>query len=100
MYKQNVSKDLEPLIDNFLKNRKTDLVELLDIIYDKQDVAQERIHALKGVTGSYGFDDAYRYCQEIENYIKDKKMVTARELAFKLLDYFENLDVVYVDEEF
>ena len=98
--KEDISKDLEILIPNFLKNRTEDAENLLVLLRNKKyKEASDISHSLKGVLGSYGFKNGYLITSEIDKKIKNNDLENLVEKARFFKEYINNLDIEYVDEE-
>lgn len=96
-----ISEDLEELIPNFLKNREEELLLLKNYIFQKRySEAKDTVHGLKGVLGSYGFNEAYELSVSVEKELKKQEYSSAKEKTRELVEYMKNLEVEYVDEEF
>ena len=99
--KVKISEDLEELIPNFLKNREKELLLLKNYMFQKRySEAENTIHGLKGVLGSYGFNGAYELSLDVEKDLKKEKYSSAKEKIKELIEYMTNLEIEYVDEEF
>ena len=84
--KIKISKDLKELIPGYLHNRDRDILFLRNYFFQKRySEAKNLIHALKGVLGSYGFNEGYDISVQIEKELLDKKYSLAAD-KLKALD--------------
>lgn len=99
--KVKISEDLRELIPNFLRNREEELLLLKNYMFQKRySEAKDIIHGLKGVLGSYGFNKAYELSVSVEKELKNQEYSLVKKKTEELVEYMENLEIEYVDEEF
>jgi HPt (histidine-containing phosphotransfer) domain-containing protein len=88
---------LEPIVPDFLNNRKNDC-DMIHQLLSKDAFDEIRFigHRMKGVGGSYGFDDI----SEIGEIVEDASLMADHEAIRtaidRLSDYLERVSVVYV----
>ena len=99
--KIKISKDLSELIPGYLHNRDKDILFLRNYFFQKRySESKDLIHALKGVLGSYGFNEAYNLSVQIEKGLLDKNYSLAADKLKALDEHMKNIEIEYTDEEF
>jgi HPt (histidine-containing phosphotransfer) domain-containing protein len=99
--KLKISEDLRELIPGYLHNRDRDILFLGNYLFQKRyREAKDLIHALKGVLGSYGFDEAYKLSVQIEKELLDKNYSLATNKLKVLDEHMKKIEIEYIDEEF
>ena len=96
-----ISEDLKELIPGYLHNRDRDILFLRNYLFQKRySEAKDLIHSLKGVLGSYGFNEAYNLSVQIEKELLGKRYSSAAD-KLKVLDkHMKDIEIEYIDEEF
>lgn len=91
-----VDSDLEELIPGFMQNRQADINAILTAAHNL-DYETIRVigHTLKGIGGSYGFDRITELGKAIEQAGKQKNSESAKQLAYALQQYLEDVEVRY-----
>ena len=94
----HVDADLEPIVPRFLELRRED-IEAIKNNLEKADFEAIRIigHSMKGAGGGYGFDYITELGMGIENSAKESDKVEIRRLTDELIEYLENIEVVYYE---
>ena len=96
-----ISKDLEDLIPRFLEKRKKEIKDMKYFIEENEISKGEMLaHGLKGVFGSYGFENIYLLICEIDDLLKINSKEKALENILTLEKNLNELKIIYVDEEF
>ncbi len=95
--KVEVDSILEPIVPEFLDNRKNDC-ELIQQLLTRNEFEEIRIlgHRMKGAGGSYGFDQISELGEIMENASLKADRKTIRSVAQRLADYLERVTVVYM----
>ncbi|MEA1935731.1 MAG: Hpt domain-containing protein [Thermodesulfobacteriota bacterium] len=92
----HVDPDIEDLIPGFLENRRRDIETIEDSLASNDYETIQRLgHSMKGAGGGYGFDEITDIGLHIENAAKEKNADEIQRQAGKLLNYLENIEVVY-----
>jgi len=88
--------DLEALIPGFFENRMKDILSLQEAV-KQHDFETIRIlgHTMKGAGGGYGFHAITDIGSALENAAKEKKTEAIMEHIDELIQYIENIDIVY-----
>lgn len=95
-----ISKDLENIIPKFLEKRKFEIEGMKNMVYEGNlEEAENIAHGLKGVFGSYGFDEIYKLCNEIDEDLKKNNSNEALEKILYLIQLFKEIKIEFVDEE-
>lgn len=95
-----ISKDLEDLIPRFLEKRKKEIKDMKYFINENEISKGEILaHGLKGVFGSYGFENIYLLICKIDDLLKENKKNKALESIILLEKNINELEIIYVDEE-
>lgn len=97
-YKVQIERDLEPVIPQFIANRKKDMEDMKDAI-DKNDIEHVRQigHSLKGVGSGYGFLGITELGSAIEMAAKELNMKQIVALHMELEYYLDHIEIVYID---
>ncbi|WP_371381135.1 Hpt domain-containing protein [Sporomusa aerivorans] len=91
-----IDSDLRDLIPGFINKRQTD-IKSIQTAADNEDYESIRIvgHTLKGIGGGYGFERITMLGAAIEQAAKIKDGNKARELAHRLKEYLELIEIRY-----
>jgi len=91
-----IQEDLEDLIPNFLKNREKEISSLSSAVA-LENYSQIAViaHALKGTSGSYGFQYIYTLANEIEFSAKDNNLNLIKTKLTELKIHYKNIEVVF-----
>lgn len=91
-----IDKDLEELIPNFLEGRRKELAVLKKALADKDFETLKSIgHKLKGNAPGYGFELLGVHGAALEIAGRDHKLDDAKASIEKIIDYVENVRVVF-----
>jgi len=92
----HVDPDIEDLIPGFLENRRKDIKTIEETLASNDYKTIQRLgHTMKGAGGGYGFDKITDIGLHIENAAKEKNADEIRRQTNELLNYLENIEVVY-----
>ena len=92
-----IDKDLEPIFDSFLGNRKKDLDMLNDAISSSDFKTVETIgHKLAGNAGSYGLPDLGHIGGKLEDCAISQEIEKIKALYQDYKDYINNLEIKFV----
>lgn len=93
-----VDSDLEPIVPEFIENRKKDC-GLINGLLATDSFAEIRTlgHKMKGAGGSYGFDDVSELGEIIEHAALAGDKETIRSAIQQLADYLGRVIVSYVE---
>jgi len=91
-----IEEDLEELIPNFFKNREKEIFSLSKAI-DLEHYSQmtEIAHALKGTSGSYGFQYMYTLAKEIEFAAKENNLDLVKTKLTELKIHYHNIEIIF-----
>lgn len=96
-----ISVDLQEIIPSMLNNRREETLRLRDYLFQKRYAeAKDLSHSLKGVLGSYGFEEAGEIASRVDEDLRVKKYGEASEGADSLSRYLNEIEIEYVEEEF
>jgi HPt (histidine-containing phosphotransfer) domain-containing protein len=92
-----VDSDVQPIVPEFLANRKKDCL-LIDRLLESGSFGEIGVlgHRMKGAGGSYGFDDISEIGQDIEEAALAGDRETISRAIVRLSSYLERVEVVYV----
>lgn len=95
-----ISRDLKGLVSNYIEKCSQELIYTRDYIFqNRYGEAGKKLHAMKGVLGSMGFDRLYQMVVEAEDEIEGKRYEDARETILRMERYIELMEIEYIDEE-
>jgi HPt (histidine-containing phosphotransfer) domain-containing protein len=99
-YKIEISNELQDLIPIFKEETEKNLNLLKEAIYNKDfEKIQFISHKIKGSSGSYGFDKISKLAKQIEENSKTIKSIEEINKIFnELLDYFNNVEIIFVNK--
>jgi HPt (histidine-containing phosphotransfer) domain-containing protein len=99
-YKIEISNELQDLIPIFKEETEKNLNLLKEAIYNKDfEKIQFISHKIKGSCGSYGFDKVSKLAKQIEENSKTIKSIEEINKIFnELLDYFNNVEIIFVNK--
>jgi HPt (histidine-containing phosphotransfer) domain-containing protein len=98
--KVRIDEELKELIPQFLLNRERDFLYLRDFLFQKRyEEAKEVTHSLKGVLGSYGFDEASLMAGKIDDQLREGRYHGLMEMAISVEEDFKNTEIEYIKEE-
>lgn len=96
-----ISIDLQEIIPSMLNNRRDEILRLRGYLFQKRYTeAKDISHALKGVLGSYGFEEASEIASRLDEDLRVKNYKDAGKGADNLSRYMEEIEIEYVEEEF
>jgi len=92
--KINISREMEDIVIQFLKNRSTDLL-VLDKSLKKNNFSEiENIgHQIAGNSGSYGFSDLGEMGENLEKYAIQQDKEKIKRQILEIASYLENLKI-------
>ena len=87
---------IKDLIPGFLENRQNDITTLYNAL-EQEDYKAVRIigHGMKGVGGSYGFDEITNIGGLLERAAIDKNLKEIQRLVVELSRYLDRIDIIY-----
>lgn len=89
-----IDPDLAEIIPDYLRVKKDEASELLNILEKKDFSGLQRFgHSLKGSGGGYGFDRLTDIGADIEVHAKTKDSQSLREKIEELKDYLERVRI-------
>ena len=95
--KIDIDQDIQDLIPQFMENRKLDFIALDKLlIQNDYDQIARLAHKIKGTAGGYGFAELSNYASEIEDYAKHQDRASLLDVAVKMKDHFNNIEVQFV----
>ena len=93
-----IDPDLADLVPGFLDNRRKDVARLAEHLAAGNYAEIRRLgHSMKGAGGGYGFDAITDLGGEIEAAALHSDAAAIEDLAARLADYLDRLDVVLAD---
>lgn len=99
--KVRISSDFQEILPSVIENRLEEILCLRNYLFQKRyEEAKGIAHALKGVLGSYGFEEAYTMASQIDDDLKEMKYDEARGSADRLGHYMSRVEIEYIEEEF
>lgn len=92
-----VDQDIQDLIPQFMENRRLDLMELDNLLNQKNfDQIARLAHKIKGTAGGYGFAELSSFASELEASAKQKDESALKNIAKKMKDHFSSVEVQFV----
>jgi PAS domain S-box-containing protein len=96
-----VDSDLEDLVPKFLENSRENVEEIRMLVREGEMEEVRRLgHSMKGVGGSYGFDEISSIGKGIEEAAKAGDGEEVLRLADRLSEYLSSVKVEFRDEDF
>ncbi len=99
-YKVEISKELMDLIPLYKEETQKNLQNLMQAIENKDyEQIRSMSHKIKGSGGSYGFKRITELAKQIEDLAKTNSSIESiKKVYFELKDYFDNLEIIFVDK--
>ncbi len=95
--KKEVSKFLEPIFEEFLNDRKSDLKTLKQAFKENDYQTVQAIgHRLAGNAGSYELQDLGDLGDQLETAIKKNELNKVEDIILDIQNYLETLEVVFI----
>lgn len=92
-----VESELEPLVPEFLDNRKKDCARIKTLLAaDSFSEIRTLGHRMKGAGGSYGFDEISQLGEIMEEAAVAEDRETILHAIRQLAAYLDTVDVIYV----
>ncbi len=91
-----VDSAFEPMIPKFMTNRNKEIVAMTDAIARRDfDTIKQVAHGMKGVSGSYGFDDMTTIAGRVEQAAKAADEASIRQDLVALASYLARVEITY-----
>lgn len=95
-YVETVDSELEPIIEQFLENSRSELVQMRKTYADgDMDTLGRLGHSMKGAGLGFGFLGMGQLGRELEQAGKTGDRTTCARLLDELAEYLDNVRVVY-----
>ncbi len=94
--KIHISSDLEPLIPQYLENKREDL-KILQAALERKDwkTLEEVAHLIKGSGASYGFQSLSTMAMDMESAARKKEFEVISQLIHNFDHFLSHVAVVY-----
>ncbi|MFQ5649594.1 MAG: Hpt domain-containing protein [bacterium] len=95
-----VDTDLEELIPDYLDNRRSDVIQIRDLLQQGDlDEIQRLGHSMKGSGGGYGFHEITEIGKNIEEAAVAGNVSRIAEMIEYLSGYLSTVKIVWQDDE-